>query len=164
MVGPLFNGTMDILKYLAKPTNAYFPGADHGHHAGRVYLRLLLLRPPHAPVAGIVAKFTVALICNVILNTFCLSILLARDLAAASAQNSAQRDHVAHRFLIFFYLAKFMETAGVLRQFGLKPALKRGRKPAEALKADGLSSKVQKNGALRVAGPLSACYDATEQK
>ena len=30
--------------------------------------------------------------------------------------------------LIFFYLAKFMETAGVLRQFGLKPALEKGQK------------------------------------
>ena len=102
VVGPLFNGTMDILKYLAKPTNAYFPGLTMVTMlAGCIYGCFFYGRPMRL-WRVLAAKFTVALICNVIMWPI--------------------------DSLIFFYLAKFMETAGVLRQFGLKPALEKGQK------------------------------------
>ena len=120
VVGPLFNGTMDILKYLAKPTNAYFPGLT---------MVTMLAGRPMRLWRVLVAKFTVALICNVILNTFCLSILLGKGfwllLPPRILRNVIMWPIDS---LIFFYLAKFMETAGVLRQFGLKPALEKGPK------------------------------------
>ena len=131
VVGPLFNGTMDILKYLAKP------GADHGHHAGRVHLRLLLLRPPHAPVAGIGGKIHGG-------------VDLQRDpqyllpvhssgkgiLAVASAQNSAQRDHVAHRFPDIFLSGQIHGNSGRASAIWLKARPGKGaKKRREALKS-----------------------------
>ncbi|MDR3755748.1 folate family ECF transporter S component [Clostridium sp. AF18-27] len=129
VVGPLFNGTMDILKYLAKPTNAYFPGLTMVTMlAGCIYGCFFYGRPMRL-WRVLVAKFTVALICNVILNTFCLSILLGKGfwllLPPRILRNVIMWPIDS---LIFFYLAKFMETAGVLRQFGLKPALEKGPK------------------------------------
>ena len=107
VVGPLFNGTMDILKYLAKPTNAYFPGLTMVTMlAGCIYGCFFYGRPMRL-WRVLAAKFTVALICNVILNTFCLSILLGKgiqhihSLLIMSALNKISCCTSAHTFLIF---------------------------------------------------------------
>ena len=114
-----------------------FPGADHGHHAGRVHLRLLLLRPPHAPVAGIGGKIHGG-------------VDLQRDpqyllpvhssgkgiLAVASAQNSAQRDHVAHRFPDIFLSGQIHGNSGRASAIWLKARPGKGaKKRREALKS-----------------------------
>ena len=132
VVGPLFNGTMDILKYLAKPTNAYFPGLTMVTMlAGCIYGCFFYGRPMRL-WRVLAAKFTVALICNVILNTFCLSILLA----AASAQNSAQRDHVAHRFPDIFLSGQIHGNSGRAAAIWLKARPGKGaKKRREALKS-----------------------------
>ena len=84
VVGSVFAGTMDILKYLIKPTGAFFPG------------------------------FT--LIANVLLNTWCLSILYGKAFAvllpARLVKNAIMCPIDA---FIFYHIAKVLDVTGVFK-------------------------------------------------
>lgn len=128
-VGGLFNGSMDILKYLARPSGqAFFPGLTMVTMLSGVLFGCFFYGRPLRLWRVLAAEFTVALLCNVILNTYCLSILLGKGFwVLVPAKVTQNLITWPINSLLFFYLAKFMETAGVLRQFGLKPALGRCR-------------------------------------
>lgn len=125
VVGGLFNGSMDILKFIAKPTGqAFFPGLTMVTILSGVIYGCFFYGKPLRLWRVLAAQFTVALFCNVILNTYCLSILLGKGFWVLVPGKVTQNLITwPINSLLFFYLAKFMETAGVLRPFGMKPAL-----------------------------------------
>ena len=90
VVGSVFAGTMDILKYLIKPTGAFFPG----------FTLIAML----------------ALICNVLLNTWCLSILYGKAFAvllpARLVKNAIMCPIDA---FIFYHIAKVLDVTGVFK-------------------------------------------------
>ena len=112
VVGSVFAGTMDILKYLIKPTGAFFPGFTLiAMLAGLIYYKkeLNFWRV-------LAAHITVALICNVLLNTWCLSILYGKAFAvllpARLVKNAIMCPIDA---FIFYHIAKVLDVTGVFK-------------------------------------------------
>ncbi len=125
VVGCLFNGTMDILKYVIKPVGGFFPGMTLVTMlAGLIYGSFFYKRPMKL-WRVLAAGFVVAVVCNVWLNTYCLSILLGKGfwgmLPARIVQNAITWP--LHS-LAFYYTAKLLEMAGVFKILGLKPLLR----------------------------------------
>ena len=117
-VGMVFNGSMDILKYFLKPVGGYFPPLTMVTMlAGTIYgcffygRRLSFLRI-------LAAKFTVSLVCNVILNTWCLSLLMKEGFWLILPERIVKNLIMwPIDSLIFYYVAKVLEGAGVFRAF-----------------------------------------------
>ncbi len=70
VVGSVFAGVMDILKYLIKPTGAFFPGFYFDRHACRPDLWKFYYKKELSLWRVLAAHVVVAIICNVILNTW----------------------------------------------------------------------------------------------
>ena len=73
VVGGLFAGMLDVLKYIVKPTGAFYPPMTLVVVLAGVLYGLFYYKKPLTLPRILAAKFTVMLICNVILNTLCLS-------------------------------------------------------------------------------------------
>ena len=78
VVGGLFSGSMDVLKYLLKPTGAFFPGLTLVTVLAGIMYGCMYYRKPVTLKRVLISKFLVMLVCNVILNTLCLSILYGK--------------------------------------------------------------------------------------
>ncbi|MGN0349638.1 MAG: folate family ECF transporter S component [Roseburia sp.] len=75
VVGGIFSGALDILKFISKPTGAFFPPMTLVTVLAGVLYGCMLYKKPLTLWRVFFAKFTVMLICNVIGNTLCLSAL-----------------------------------------------------------------------------------------
>lgn len=75
VVGGIFSGALDILKFISKPTGAFFPPMTLVTVLAGVLYGCMLYKKPLTLWRVFLAKFTVMLICNVIGNTLCLSVL-----------------------------------------------------------------------------------------
>ena len=74
-VGGIFSGTLDIIKYILKPTGPFCPQLTlvtmlAGVMYGCMYYKKKLTLP-----RVLITKFIVMLVCNVFLNTLCLTVL-----------------------------------------------------------------------------------------
>ena len=112
VVGSVFAGTMDILKYLIKPTGAFtliamLAGLIYGSFYYKKELNFWRVLAAH---------ITVALICNVLLNTWCLSILYGKAFAvllpARLVKNAIMCPIDA---FIFYHIAKVLDVTGVFK-------------------------------------------------
>ncbi len=118
-VGMFFNGILDVFKFFVKPSSSgFFPGLTLVTMLAGLIYGFFFYGKPLRLWRILAAKLTVALICNVILNTYCLSILLGQDfwliLPARIVKNLIMWPVDS---LIFFYTAKMLETAGLFRLF-----------------------------------------------
>ena len=109
-------GTMDILKYLIKPTGAFFPGFTLiAMLAGLIYGSFYYKKELNF-WRVLAAHITVALICNVLLNTWCLSILYGKAFAvllpARLVKNAIMCPIDA---FIFYHIAKVLDVTGVFK-------------------------------------------------
>lgn len=125
VVGCVFNGALDIFKYLIRPAGPYFPGLTLVTMlAGLIYGCFLYKRPLRL-WRVLAAGLVVAVVCNIWLNTYCLSIMLGKGfwgmLPARIVQNAVTWP--LHS-LAFFYTAKILEMAGAFKLLRQKPALK----------------------------------------
>lgn len=115
-VGMIFNGSMDILKYFMKPVGAFFPPLTLVTMlAGVIYGCFFYGRKLTIPRV-LAAKFTVALICNIVLNTWCLSLLTGKGFWLILP------DRIVKNLImwpidsmIFYYLARVLDGAGLFR-------------------------------------------------
>ncbi|WP_124068296.1 folate family ECF transporter S component [Clostridium sp. E02] len=116
VMGGLFSGCLDILKYLMKPTGAFFPGFTLVSILAGVLYGCMYYKKNITLKRILVSKFVVMLICNVILNTVCLSILYGKGfmimLPARIVKNLVMWPIDS---MIFYSLIKSMETIGVFR-------------------------------------------------
>ena len=78
VVGGLFGGALDILKYIIRPTGAYFPGFTLGAMIGGVLYGCFLYRRPISFLRVLAAELTVSVICNMLLGTLWLSVLYGK--------------------------------------------------------------------------------------
>lgn len=124
VVGGLFSGSLDVLKYLLKPTGPFFPGLTLVTMLAGVMYGCMLYKRPITLRRVLVSKLLVMLICNVVLNTLCLSILYGKGfmvlLPARALKNLVMWPIDS---MIFYSITKAMETMGVFRTIrGVKPA------------------------------------------
>ena len=117
VVGSVFAGTMDILKYLIKPTGSIFSRLYAHCHAcpGLIYGSFYYKKELNF-WRVLAAHITVALICNVLLNTWCLSILYGKAFAvllpARLVKNAIMCPIDA---FIFYHIAKVLDVTGVFK-------------------------------------------------
>lgn len=118
VVSSLFAGALDIIKYLIKPVGAFFPGLTLVTMLSGLIYGCFFYKRPLRLGRVLAAHFTVCLVCNVILNTFCLSILYGQAfmilLPPRILQNLIKWPMDS---CILFYVARMLETAGVFRVF-----------------------------------------------
>ena len=115
-VSCLFAGALDIIKYLIKPVGAFFPGLTLVTMLAVLIYGFFFYKKPLKFTRVLAAHFLVCLVCNVILNTLCLSILYGQAfmllLPPRVIQNIVKWPIDS---FIFFNVAKMLEMSGVFR-------------------------------------------------
>ena len=111
-VGGIFSGTLDIIKYILKPTGPFCPQLTLVTMlAGCMYYKKKLTLP-----RVLITKFIVMLVCNVFLNTLCLTVLYGQAfmviLPARALKNLIMWPIDS---VIFFATAKALESIGAFR-------------------------------------------------
>ena len=115
-VGGIFSGTLDIIKYILKPTGPFCPQLTlvtmlAGVMYGCMYYKKKLTLP-----RVLITKFIVMLVCNVFLNTLCLTVLYGQAfmviLPARALKNLIMWPIDS---VIFFATAKALESIGAFR-------------------------------------------------
>ena len=116
VVGGVFSGAMDVLKYLVKPTGAFFPPLTLVAILGGILYGCMYYKREITFARVLTAKFIVMIICNIILNTLCLSMLLGEGffvlLPARVLKNLIMWPIDS---VIFYVVAKSLERIGAFR-------------------------------------------------
>lgn len=116
VVGGIFAGTLDVLKYIMKPTGAFYPPMTLVTVLAGLLYGLFYYKKPVTLPRVLAAKFTVMLICNVILNTLCLSDLYGNAffvlLPARALKNLIMWPIDS---MIFYTVAKMLHGVGAFR-------------------------------------------------
>ncbi len=116
VTGMFYAGILDILKFVAKPTGAFFPGFTLRSMLGAGIYGTVLYRRPVTFSRVLLAKLLVALICNVLLNTWCLSFMYGKGMAVLIGPRLLKNlimwpiDSV-----IFFVIVKKLEDLGFVK-------------------------------------------------
>ena len=117
VVGGIFAGALDILKYILKPTGAFFPPLTLVVILAGVLYGCMYYKKKITLGRVLAAKFIVMLVCNVFLNTLCLSVLYGKGffllLPARALKNLIMWPVDS---VIFYTAVKLLEGAGVFRR------------------------------------------------
>lgn len=116
VVGGLFSGSLDVLKYLIKPAGAFFPGLTMVTVLAGIMYGCMYYKKPITLSRILVTKFLVMLVCNVVLNTLCLSILYGKGfmvlLPARALKNLVMWPIDS---MIFYSMTKALDTMGIFK-------------------------------------------------
>ena len=116
VVGCFYGGALDILKYLVKPTGAFFPGWTLSAMVAGVIYGCFFYKKPLSLVRVFVAELTVSIICNMLLGTLWLQIMYGKAffaiLPARVIKNLAMWPVNS---LLFYSLTWTMEHTGVFQ-------------------------------------------------
>ena len=116
VVGCFYGGALDILKYLVKPTGAFFPGWTLSAMVAGVIYGCFFYKKPLSLVRVFVAELTVSIICNMLLGTLWLQIMYGKAffaiLPARVIKNLAMWPVNS---LLFYSLTWKMEHTGVFQ-------------------------------------------------
>lgn len=116
VVGGVFGGALDILKYLIKPTGAFFPGFTLGAMVGGVIYGSILYKRPISLLRVLAAEFTASVVCNMLLGTLWLSILYGKGFMALLPMRVVKNlIQFPLNALLFYSIGKTLEAAGVFR-------------------------------------------------
>ena len=118
VVGVIYNGLLDLIKYMVKPTGPFFPGFTlNAMLAGLIYGTAFYRKKLTFPRI-LAAEFVVCLVCNVILNTWMLSFLYGKGfmvlLPARLLKNVIQCPVNA---ALFWFIMGRLEKTGIIRGF-----------------------------------------------
>ncbi|MEG2297166.1 MAG: folate family ECF transporter S component, partial [Clostridium sp.] len=116
VVGGLYGGVLDLVKYIVKPTGGFFPGFTfNAILAGIIYGTLLYHRPlTFKRVLGV--HFIVIMVCNVCLNTLWLSMLSGKAIMVLIPVRLVKNLIMwPVDTAIFYLIAKEMEHIGVVK-------------------------------------------------
>ncbi len=116
VVGALFGGGMDIVKFMLKPDGGFMPGLTFNAMLAAFIYGMFLYKRPLSLKRMLAAKFIVAMLCNVILGTYWLSLLNGKGyLAILPARFIKNIIQWPVDSLLFIMVAKALERAGVFR-------------------------------------------------
>ena len=105
VVGGFYGGVLDLVKYVVKPTGAFFPGFTFN-----AYQRPLTFKRTLA------VHFIVIMVCNVFLNTLFLSMMSGKGILALIPMRLVKNMIMWPIDTALFYLiAKKMEDAGIVK-------------------------------------------------
>lgn len=116
VVGCFYGGALDILKYLVKPTGAFFPGWTLSAMVAGVIYGCFFYKKPLSLVRVFAAELMVSIICNMLLGTLWLQIMYGKAffaiLPARVIKNLAMWPVNS---LLFYSLTWTMEHTGVFQ-------------------------------------------------
>lgn len=116
VVGACFGGSMDILKYLVKPTGPFFPGFTLSAVAAGILYGIFYYKKPLSIIRVFTAELTVSVICNMLLGTLWLTILHGKGFLAILPPRIVKNLIMwPINSLLFFAIAKVMEISGIFR-------------------------------------------------
>lgn len=119
VVGGVFGGAMDILKYLIKPTGGYFPGFTLVPMLAGVIYGICYYKKPISLWRILAAELIVAVFCNMLLGTYFLSIILGKGFFVLFPLRALKNIIMwPINSMLFYTIGKTLETSGVFR--GLK--------------------------------------------
>ena len=114
-------GMADILKFLVKPTGAFFPGFTISAVLGGVIYGVLLYKKPLSVPRIVAAKVTVAIVVNTLLNTFWLSMLYGQAFAALlPARLLKQLLMVPIETVLFYAVVTVLQKSRILQAAGVR--------------------------------------------
>lgn len=116
VVGGVFGGTLDILKYLVKPTGPYFPGWTFGAALAGVIYGVFYYKKSISLGRVLAAELLVSILCNMLLGTYWLTLMYGNafmKLFWIRVQKNLIMWPV--NSLIFYSIARNMENAGLFR-------------------------------------------------
>lgn len=116
VVGALFGGGMDIIKFMLKPEGGFIPGLTFNAMLAAFIYGMFLYKRPLSLRRMLAAKLVVAVLCNIILGTYWLSMINGKGylaiLPARAVKNLIQWPVDS---LIFTLVAKALEQAGAFK-------------------------------------------------
>lgn len=116
VVGGTFGGALDILKYLIKPTGAFFPGFTLGAIVAGLLYGMLLYKRPLSIWRILVAELVVAIVCNMLLGTLWLSMMYGKGFLAILPMRVFKNLVMwPINSLLFYTIAKALEASGIFR-------------------------------------------------
>ncbi len=116
VAGGLFGGALDILKYMVKPTGAFFPGWTVSAVIAGVLYGCFLYRRPLSLRRVLLAELVVSVVCNMLLGTLWLTMMYDKGfLALLPARVLKNLIMWPINSLIFYSMAWAMEHGGVFR-------------------------------------------------
>lgn len=118
VVGAIFGGTLDILKFIVKPTGAFFPGWTVSAAVAGVLYGLFLYRRPLKLWRVLAAELTVSVICNMLLGTLWLNIMYGQAFFAILPMRVLKNLIMwPINSVIFYTIAWTLEQGGVFKAF-----------------------------------------------
>ena len=119
VVTGLANGLGDIIKCVLKPQGPYFFGYTFNAMLAGVIYGSFYYRKPLSLGRVFAAHLVVSLVCNVLLNTLCLSLLYGKAFMVLLPPRVIKNLIMwPIDSLIFFHIAKLLEAAGIFRFLG----------------------------------------------
>lgn len=116
VVGGIFAGVLDVLKYIIKPTGAFFLPLTLVTILAGILYGVMYYKKKLTFGRVLLTKFIVMLICNVILNTLCLSVLYGQGflvlLPARALKNLIMWPIDS---AVFYLTAKALESVGAFK-------------------------------------------------
>lgn len=124
VVGAFFGGAMDIIKFVLKPDGGFMPGFTFSAMLAAFIYGIFLYKKPISLPRMLVAKFIVAVVCNIILGTYLLSTINGKGfIALLPGRVISNLVQWPVDSLIFYTVAKTLEKANVFKL--IKPAKRR---------------------------------------
>lgn len=116
VLGAFYEGTLDIVKYVVKPTGPFFPGFTlNAVIAGLIYGTVLYNRPLSFKRV-LLAEILVDLFCNVILNTLWISVLYGKGFLAILPMRAVKNAiQCPINSALFYFIIKKLDSIGILR-------------------------------------------------
>lgn len=114
--GCFYGGALDVLKYVVKPTGAFFPGWTVGAMAAGVIYGCFFYKKKLTLVRVLAAELTVSVVCNMILGTLWLDMMYGKGffvlLPVRVIKNLAMWPVNS---LLFYSMTMAMEQTGIFR-------------------------------------------------
>lgn len=116
VVGAVFGGLLDILKYIIKPTGAFFPGFTLGAAIGGLIYGTFFYKKPLSLKRTLAAELTASIVCNMLLGTLWLTMLYGKGFMALLPMRVLKNLIMwPINSVLFYTIGKTLERAGVFR-------------------------------------------------
>ena len=116
VVGGVYGGVLDLIKYVVKPTGAFFPGFTFNAILAGIIYGTFLYKRPMTLLRVFTVHLVVVLICNVFLNTLWLSMMSGKAVMALLPMRLLKNAVMwPVDSILFFVIARKMEEVGLVK-------------------------------------------------
>lgn len=118
VVAPVFGGTMDIVKYFSNPKGPFFPGFTMTAVLAGLINGTMLYRKEIRLWRVFVTKLIVIVVCDIILNTFWLTILYGQGYAAILPMRVLKNAIMwPIQSIAMYIMLRTMKETGIVKDF-----------------------------------------------